>query len=575
MNTSLVAHAGLVLCAAAPLLGAQGGFHPPKSMSPDPLWGDLGPCREVQYGHAFGNLALDAVVLYDAGPVVYKAPEVYRAPVWISIAANDVAVYPRSGAPDWVFVAGPAGLSRFTWDGETFVDDSRNFPESIWIDAQVVGVANLENQGGKDLYGLDATRTKVILCRAVSTVWEASSTVPFTETIQSVVPVQWNGVRFEELAVRTTTRLHIINYQSELLATFVISTGSDRPIQVVDIPGTTRQAVIVPSAYGAAECLKVYGMEGEIQTLPTALMNTVGLSSGDLDLDLDPDLVLSHRSAPTLEVFEGGLLGQLLHFEENLTLGDIFIDDWDHNSWNEALPGVADFDRDHDLDVLFPLAVSNRVDLFSNEAIDDVLFMCEPTSGSMTLGPTGEGVFHLSLLVAPEATQGPWTDIETVVWRQLRFDYLLQPTAYLPHAYHSFAGLTHLQFDLPTPYHSWFEDIYHLEVRLVQRVNGVKVDQGPGMTAAVGLRHPLMALAAIEGISHGETLYGITFDVPFPFEFPGTTPPMDPVPFPGGQNPRYEGNDVEYSQMPSGTWGGGSGCLPDIPDSPGGNPPQP
>ena len=562
------------LCLSAPLLAAQSGFQTVPPMILDPDWGDLGGCIEVEHGHVFGTLGEDALLLFEGGPVVYKQPEVYRAPVRLFVAANDVAVYPRfPAAPDWIYVAGPNGLLRFTWDGAQFVEDSSNPAGSVWIGARCVGVADLDGQGNRDLYGLDATRTKVILCRNAANPWGAPAHVTFSEPIQSVVPVQWNGVRYQELAVRTSTGLAIINYQAQLLASFVVP-PSNGPLRTVLVPGTTREELLVPSGSGASESVRVIGIQGESQVLPLSFESIAGLGIGDLDLDGDADFVLSHRSAPTLELYDAGLVNGLLHFDPDLAFPSIQVEDWFDALLNQASPGVADFDHDGDQDVLFAPVGCNRVDLFGNQLVDDDMFMSQPISGSMTLEPAG-GCFHITMEVPPAATAGAWTDLEVVVWRQPRFDYLVESTPFIAPTYRSFAGLTEFTFDVQTPYFEWFEDLFHLEVHLVQRVNGERVAEGPGMTAAVGLQQPLMALGELEGIvGHGE-IYGITFEVPEEFEYPdgggGGPLPLDPLPV-GTPDPRDVGNDIEYV---TGTWGGGSGCLPDIPDFHSGQPPQP
>jgi hypothetical protein len=559
MSTSALRFA-LVLGTSTSFLAAQSAWKEPSTMLLDPTWGELGACREVHGGHVFGTLGVDAVLLYESGPVATMQPEVYRAPVRLNVAANDVAVYPRyPAAPDRIFVAGPEGLKRFSWNGAQFVDDAPVVPNSPWIGALVVGVADLEGQGALDLYGLDATRTKVILCRGANV--PLSGVVPFGEPIESVLPVQWNGTGFQELAVRTAQTLQIINYQSALLATFAVAPGS-APCQVVDIPGSTRQAVIVPTGSGAGESLNVFGLEGLIQVLPLPWQGVAGLGVGDLDLDGDSDFVLSHRAGPTLELFEGGLSEGLLHFAPNAIVSAIHVENWLDVLANQTTPGVTDFDHDGDPDVLFPPVGTARVDLYGNGHVDEELYLCHPQVGAMTLEPAG-GAFHITMEVPPGAAEGGWTDIEVIVWRQPRFDHLVDSAAFLPPSYHSFEGLSEFTFSLQTPHFEWFEDLYHLEVRLVQREAGVKLAQGPGMIAAVGLQQPLMALGELEGIvGHGQ-IYGITFPVPPQFEYPGEPLEIEPIPVGGTADPRDEGHGIEYV---GGTWGGGSGCLPDLPD---------
>jgi hypothetical protein len=227
----------------------------------------------------------------------------------------------------------------------------------------------------------------------------------------------------------------------------------------------------------------------------------------------------------------------------------------------------------------------------------------------MTTGPGG-GVFHLTL-EAPFG-DGGWTDVLTTVFVQPRFDYLVEPEPFLAGQLLPIAD-GHVQLDIPTGHDVWFQDIYHLEARLIERDGaGTILRQGPGYTAMVGLSEPILALWEIEGIPPGSDFHGVVFPVPIAFRFPwasfkgqlasgfhlggsGSTstvglprfggghapapghsplPGLDPSPTGGTPNPRFDGHTVHYRYDPLlGTWGGGSGCLPDIPDFPTDDPP--
>jgi hypothetical protein len=563
--------AAIVLAAAAAYPQTQHPGFEITSVVADPTWGPLGACTAIEHGHLFGGLATDAVLLFELGPVVYKAPEVYRAAARLLVEAHDLAVYPRfPEAPDWIFVAGPAGLSRFVWTDDAFVDERPATGGALWLDAPLVGVADLDGQGKVDLFGLDASRTRVLVCRNVAQAWSATAFVSFSEPIQDVIPVQWNGVRFQELAVRTASALHVINFQGTVLASFALPPGSGR-LQVAGIPTTTREAVLAPTGTGPAEAVRILAQDGEHPALALPWKGIAGLGTGDLDLDGDEDFVLSHTSAPILELFDGSLLDGWLHFAPSLAFSSLYVDNWLSYAENVTPPGLADFDHDGDTDVFFAPVGTERVDLYTSLLVDEEALLCHPLWGAMTLEPEG-GAFHVALEIPPGATSGPWTDIEVVVWRQPRFDYLVLSAPFQAATYYRFAGLSELVVDVQTPYFEWFEDLYHLEVRLVQRAAGVKVRQGPGMIAAVGLEQPLMALGELEGIVGHGGIYGITFEVPPEFEPPGAEPPLPITPVPIGEpDPRDEGHGIEYV---TGTWGGGSGCLPDIPDFKTGHLPQ-
>ena len=190
-----------------------------------------------------------------------------------------------------------------------------------------------------------------------------------------------------------------------------------------------------------------------------------------------------------------------------------------------------------------------------------------------------------------------WTDVKVTVWRQPRFDYHLLPDPFIATTFHPIVS-DEVFVPIQTPYYEWFEDIYHIEARLVQRVAGVPVAQGPGYTAMVGLAEPINALWEIEGLPNGGDFHGVVFGVPPEFEYPftggesvfvrgqevlngggrrgpGTRPfgpgnvPPTPTSPDGLPNPLFDGHQVRYEHDEAvGTWGGGSGCLPDLPKTP-------
>lgn len=536
---------------------------------------DLDPCTASSAGHLFGKLGTDVVLLYGDRPIVYKEPEVYRAPVDVAVVASDLVVYPRNGAgPDWLLAVGPAGLTRWTWDGTAFVDDSRNPPVSPWYDAVAVGVANLDGANDLDVYGLDATRRKVILSRVAPMVWETSAVISFERDIEAITTVRWSSSPVQVLALRTADTLFLVDFRGVVLREFALP-GTPGPLAAVDIPGSTQQAVVVSDG-GSPSSFRVYAKGFSGQLVEVEDHTIVGWSFGDLDLDGVADLVTSHPSGPTLDLWRGTPAEGALHFQAFPGVEEIQVPSWTTFAQNEAPPGLADFDQDGDLDVLFSPVGTQRVDLFSNTQVDEDAFLCHPLAGAMTANATG-GLFQLTLRVPPAAASGDWTDMEVLVWQQPRFDYLLESTPFLAPTFHPITGLSEVTIEVQTPYQTWFETIYHVEARLVRREAGVKVAQGPGETAMLGLSEPLMALCEIEGVlGEGGEFTGVTFEVPPQFEYPWPHP-IDPVPVgvPGDPNPRYEDSDVTYEYNALvGTFGGGSGCLPDVPDAGSNDPPQ-
>lgn len=536
----------------------------------------LAPCTAASAGHLFGKIGTDVVLLYGDRPIVYKEPEVYRAAVDVPVVANDLVVYPRGGSQaDWLLVAGPDGLTRWTWDGSAFVDDSRNVPSSPWIGAVEVGVANLDGGGDLDIFGLDATRQKVILSRVAPMVWETSAVIPFEGEIESVTTVRWNSGPLQVLALRSGQMLYLVDFRGLVLREYTLP-GQPGPIATVDIPGTSQQAVAVSDAAGPSSTFRIYskGIAGQLVEIEDHTV--VGWAFGDLDLDGVSDLVSSHPASPTLDLWNGLVEEGALHFQPFPGTDEITVPGWTTFAQNVATPALADFDHDGDLDVLFSPVGADRVDLYGNTTIEEEAFLCHPIAGAMSVNAAG-GRFHLTLRVPPAAAFGDWTDMEVIVWEQPRYDYLLESTPYLAPTFVPIEGLSEVTIDVQTPYQAWFETIYHVEARLVRREAGVKVAQGPGETAMLGLSEPLMALCEIEGVlgQQGE-FPGVTFEVPPQFEYPWPLP-IDPIPFEGEgvPNPRYEDSDVTYQfNAAVGTFGGGSGCLPDVPDAGSNDPPQ-
>ena len=567
--------------------------------------GELGACSATASGHLFGELSLDAVLLFEETPMVFKAPEVYRSRCDLSVTANDVAVWPRfelGEGPDWIFVTGPAGLSCFVWNPSTRAfEDIAPIDQSgsDWLDSPDVGIADLDGNPSLDIYGVSADRTKVMLSRFVTQVWHNYLPTSFTGPILAVEPVAWDMLPNQELAVRTPDKLYIIDlFGVELDSVDLTQPG--QLMRVIDIPGAVNQAVFVFSngAAGPHQWLDILSQSGIHQTIDFGSIEPVGIQLGDFDLEGTDDFVLSHTGSPDLPLWRAELQGGNLQFSQSFVEPHIPVLHWHSTQFNQATPAVADFDSDSDPDVLFAPVGTDRIDLSTNETFDETSLFAKVHSGSLTLETQG-GRFEITLevpAIGSAESGSTWTDVKVTVWRQPRFDYFLLPDPFIPTTYHPIVS-DEVVVPIQTPHFEWFEDIYHIEARLVRRVAGVPFEQGPGYTAMVGLAEPLTALWEIEGLPDNGTMDSV-FSVPPEFDYPedprrtfvhgrvprnggsrrapgsgpsspGGSTPTPPNPPEGAPNPLFEGHPVRYDHDPSiGTWGGGSGALPDLPKTP-------
>jgi len=504
--------------------------------------------------------------------------------------------------PDWIFVTGPAGLSCFVWNPLT-----RSFEDiapidqsgSDWLGSTDVGIADLDGDSSLDIYGVNADRTKVMLSRFVNQVWHNYLSTSFTGPILAVEPVAWDTLPNQELAVRTPDKLYIIDlFGVELDSVDLAQSG--QLLRVIDIPGAVNQAVFVFSngAAGPHQWLDVLSQSGIHQTIDFGSIEPVGIELGDFDLEGTDDFVLSHTGSPDLPLWRAEVQGGNLQFSQSFMEPHIPVLNWNSIQFNKATPAVADFDADSDPDVLFAPVGTDRIDLSTNETFDETSLFTTVKDGAMTLEPLG-GRFQITLevpAIAAVESGSNWTDVKVTVWRQPRFDYLLLPDPFIATTYHPIVS-DEVLVPIQTPHFEWFEDIYHIEARLVRRVAGVPVDQGPGYTAMVGLAEPITALWEIEGLSDSGNFDGPIFSVPPEFEYPedprrtfvrgreslndggqrvpgnvlpgpGTTP-TPPNPPDGLPNPLFDDHQVRYEHDGAmGTWGGGSGALPDLPKTP-------
>ena len=332
--------------------------------------GELGACSATASGHLFGELSLDAVLLFEETPMVFKAPEVYRSRCDLSVTANDVAVWPRfelGEGPDWIFVTGPAGLSCFVWNPSTRAfEDIAPIDQSgsDWLDSPDVGIADLDGNPSLDIYGVSADRTKVMLSRFVTQVWHNYLPTSFTGPILAVEPVAWDMLPNQELAVRTPDKLYIIDlFGVELDSVDLTQPG--QLMRVIDIPGAVNQAVFVFSngAAGPHQWLDILSQSGIHQTIDFGSIEPVGIQLGDFDLEGTDDFVLSHTGSPDLPLWRAELQGGNLQFSQSFVEPHIPVLHWHSTLFNMATPAVADFDSDSDPDVLFAPVGTDRIDL--------------------------------------------------------------------------------------------------------------------------------------------------------------------------------------------------------------------
>jgi len=573
-----------------------------------PETGEMGVPSSSAQGHLFGDLGIDVIVLFDETPMVFKAPEVYRSRSDLPVVATDLAVYPRFPAgPDWIFVVGPDGLTRWIWDGAAFVDSSPvDQSGSPWLGAVDIGTADIDGDADMDLYGVNAARDRVLLSRFVAQVWDNTISTPIPQPILAVEPVEWINNAFQNLAVRTAGWLYIVDYLGNVID-FQPMDQRGELMRVIDVPQATNQALCLffDGPLGPHQRLDVVSSGLLHQSIDLGSLGTVGLQLGDLDSDLDTDLVLSHTDGATLQLWKADLVGGLLNFLHPDDDDDIVVTGWTSSQLNEATPAVADFDNDSDLDVVFAPVGADRIDMNANGTFDETTLMCSLKEVSMDVNSSGNGRFFVTLNVPAAAQPNPvpsiWTDVMVDTWRQPRFDYLMEQDAFdatdcLPIV----SG--EVIVEIQTTYDQWFEDIFHIEVHLVERQAGVTINQGPGYTAMIGLAQPILALWEIEGLSNGGGMPEFFFVVPPQFLFPFTggtpthirgqqtpgdggmrlpgmgKPPIPPAPPPspaGTPNPLFDGHEIRYETGDSEISGGGSGGLPDIPAWPTNYPPIP
>jgi len=571
-----------------------------------PETGSLGIPSSSAPGHLFGDLGVDVIVMFDETPMVFKAPEVYRSRSDLPVVANDLTVYPRFPAgPDWIFVVGPDGLTRWIWDGAAFVDSSPvDQSGSLWLGAVDIGTADIDGDADMDLYGVNAARDRVLLSRFVAQVWDNTTSTFIPEPILAVEPVEWDGMNHQELAVRTASWLYIVDFFGNVIDSQQMDQVG-KLMRVIEIPQAANQALCLffDGPLGPHQRLDVVSSGLLHQSIDLGSLGTVSIQLGDLDLDLDTDLVLSHTAGATLELWQADLVGGQLSFSQNPNEPNIAVPQWFSSQLNEATPAVADFDNDSDFDVLFAPVGTDRIDLSANNSFDETTLMCTIKDRSMTLENEG-GKFLITLnvpLAAQSSNPDPsivWTDIEVTVWRQPRFDYYLLASPFIATAYHPIVS-DEVCVPIQTAHTAWFEDIFHIEARLVERQGGVPIKRGPGYTGMIGLSEPINALWEVEGLS-GAGPPCCFFPIPPGFEYPflggtatyirgqetlggggrrlpGTgmpsTPPTGTVPD-GLPNPLYDGHQVRYDDDEAGgTLGGGSGGLPDLPATPTNFPP--
>ena len=506
----------------------------------------------------------DAVVVLDGEATVLVAPGVYRSRVQFDEPVHDIAIL-DGGDLDHLVAVGPHGLFRWRWNGSVFVEEQL---ASDWAGAEHVETGDIDGNGFEDIVGVRADRTRLQILYNGPNGFGSTHLSPEVLDIRDVKLLRWDDETQLSIATLSGSWLLVSDHLGNVDSSDAFLTwNTDGRLAVYPI-GPDRDGLIgVAPGPAAGDSMTLLSDGGVVhQFASMGPLTSVGLAVGDLDGNGMPELVTSANDAPDLAIFRSSC-SSLCAFARDDSLADLDLTGWSGVGSNEAEPIAADFDGDGDEDLLFVPAESNSIRRWSNPdvaAADSIVtfasvqFIVKPP-----VPPALGGDAKFSVRVVPPAVNPGWTHLEVRQFRQARFDYYVEPEPHQDAVRFDLAPV--IEVDVETNESEWFPDVFYATAHMVKVENGVVTRQWPSETICLGLIDPMSGLAELEGMTVTE------FEVTQPFLPKADTNLMSVGPTDTLRNPVYL--NVELLPITR-IAGGGSGCLPELPETPPNSPPN-
>lgn len=400
-----------------------------------------GEFTRTAVGELNGDGILDVVQLFgDGQAIILFDPAELEALIPLPGLRNDLDVLPQ-GAPDGrdaVAEVGSSGL-RLTWvdatsgslvQGESFA--------TYLAGGSLVRAIELDGEPGTDLVVLAANGFELHILAAGDAGFSPWLYLESEHSARAAVGVQWDGVGALELALLTDAGVYVYRVDPTTGLTELQNFHDDLPGSILTKVGQTGQAerlVWINESTGSTQWMKVLEPSGVTEEVNLWNLGAVGVGVGDYNKDGFNDLVVSHSLAQDLMGMRN------LRSPAALNAVSFTGDFWQLYDFpllfpvpegsaspvpsNRALPALADFDLDHDVDIVCGARSAGVITVLHGDHLDESEQRPQ-LKGPFTLDCDSMPA-HLEMEVKG-AAPSPTSELQVNVWRIPAF-----PGPVLPH----------------------------------------------------------------------------------------------------------------------------------------------
>lgn len=369
-------------------------FEPENSIEwpADAAYGDPQGFGRLVLAELDGDAAPEGIVLAGGVAVVLWKVAVHDAPEPIEFptaappdSVVDLATLPGTGpiqvgpgATDAVVMTDERGLFLVTYEDEDFPDPTV-LAGGAWVNAGPLHVDDLDGDGEPDVLALSADKRSILRFFPGSGLEAAPIAMPLA--MLDVVAVDWFGDGSRELVALTARGLAVLDPTSgnQLAAIgHLSSTGCIARFRAADAAGGELLAWTRAAGGGGSELVVVQqGLHEGPWPLTFDLCSAslsiqpLALLAGDYDGDVNDELVLVHETNLTAVVLanlgeEEPGLPPVPHFEPSSTSAFDVVSLASNPlvPGNVGVPAFAQLDGDGPEDLVFPVATSERVEVF-------------------------------------------------------------------------------------------------------------------------------------------------------------------------------------------------------------------
>jgi hypothetical protein len=369
----------------------------------------------------------DAVLLRGNDAYLLVSPGIFDASIRIPEPVNDIAVLSRTGpdGKDEILLVGPAGLRAYGRT-EQLTFTSRDLGSGIWADARLVRVGFIDSRPARDILGVGASGTELLVLANPGTPGEMEASVTLPSVIRDIATYDDDGDGIPRLAVLT----------EQALLLFAEGGSTIEMIQPVPAPGGTLVVVDQPTPRGRLLWItptpggtdRLVLIQDTTLSMPfnLGISGTVAAVAGDINRDGFDDVVVSHKSSwdPLLIINPAGETSPQGPITVSIPVGFS-----GPASTNEAWPVLLDLDGDHDIDLMYPVQPLQKLTVLQSRAVNHLIRA--PALADVRIGynrPQDSAYLGLSLLNTPGMPRDA-THVEIVFYRKT--DHT-QPTPTVP-----------------------------------------------------------------------------------------------------------------------------------------------